>query len=137
MAKLTKNLGTGSVLTIVILVVLGYVIYSTYNQQLKKFVNLKISAEQARNHRFGLIIDTRTPKERELLGFLPNSIPISINTLSKDVPLAISNRNTWILVYSNGDNRAQMGAEQLYRMGYPNVRYIVQNYNALMPGSRN
>lgn len=98
-------------------------------------VPLRIGIPEAKSRRFGLIIDVRTPKEREELGYYPNSIPISPTLLKKEVPMDISNKNTWILVYSNGDNRAQMAADTLYGMGYPNVRYINETYLSLMPGS--
>ena len=122
---------------VAILVVVVYVIYtiSQQSQRTKVGPSLKISVGEAKARRFGLIIDVRTPKERELLGYYPNSIPISPDTLSQQVPLDISNKNTWILVYSNGDNRAPAAAEILYRMGYPNVRYIKETYLSLMPGS--
>ena len=55
--------------------------------------------------------------------------------LQTEVPLDISSKNTWILVYS-GDNRAAVAAEILYGMGYTNVKYITESYLKLMPGSR-
>ncbi len=96
---------------------------------------LKISVAEAKARRFGLIIDVRTPKERELLGYYPESIPISLKQLEQQVPLDISSKNTGILVYSNEDNRAQKAAETLYTMGYKNVRFITETYLRLMPGS--
>ena len=132
MAKVSK---LGSVLSIAIIVVIIYIIYSIKHQSPTMGPSLKISVSEAKERRFGLIIDVRTPKEREQLGYYPNSIPISPDILSQQVPLDISNKNTWILVYSNGDNRAPIAAEILYRMGYPNVRYITKTYLSLMPGS--
>ena len=134
MAKVSK---LGSVLTVAIIVAVVYVIYNISQQSHKTKVgpSLKISVGEAKARRFGLIIDVRTPKEREQLGYYPNSIPISPDTLSQQVPLDISSKNTWILVYSNGDNRAPAAAEVLYRMGYRNVRYIKETYLSLMPGS--
>ena len=101
-----------------------------YNQS-----SLRIGIPEARARRFGLIIDVRTPQERQQLGYYPNSIPISLERLRQEVPLDISNKNTWILVYCNTGRRAQMAAEILYKMGYPNVRYIDKSYLSLMPGS--
>jgi rhodanese-related sulfurtransferase len=134
MAKVGK---LGSVLTVAILVAIVYIIYTISQQSHRSKVgpSLKISVGEAKARRFGLIIDVRTPKEREQLGYYPNSIPISPDTLSQQVPLDISSKNTWILVYSNGDNRAPIAAEVLYRMGYRNVRYIKETYLSLMPGS--
>lgn len=87
--------------------------------------SLKISVSEARSRRFGVIIDTRSAKERELLGYYPNSIPLDSLHIPSDV-----NKNTWILIYS--DNRAAMAAEKLYRAGYHNVRYITETYLSLL-----
>ena len=128
----------GYVLTVAVIFVLIYGLYIFVNQQQysrSSNNSLLIGIPEARARRFGLIIDTRTPNERETLGYYPNSIPISIDKLQTQVPMDISNKNTWILVYSNGDDRAKVGADTLYRMGYPNVRYINQSYLSLMPGS--
>jgi rhodanese-related sulfurtransferase len=94
---------------------------------------LRISPADAKSRRFGLIIDVRTPRERELHGYYPNSIPISLQTLQQEVPLDISNKNTRILVYCNTGNRAAQAANTLYNMGYRNVRYIAEPYTSLMP----
>lgn len=96
---------------------------------------LKISIEEAKSRRFGLIIDGRTLDEREKLGYYPNSIPISLQRVKQEVPLLISNKDTWILVYCNTGTRAAEAANILYRMGYKNVRYINKSYLSLMPGS--
>jgi rhodanese-related sulfurtransferase len=125
----------GSVLTIAILILLVYLGFTYYSSSTHSEKSLRISVGEAKARRFGLIIDVRTPKERELLGYYPNSIPISPQRLQQEVPLDISSKNTWILVYSNGDNRAAAAAEVLYRMGYRNVRYINETYLSLMPGS--
>lgn len=125
----------GSVLTIAVLVLLVYLGFTYYSSPTHSEQSLRISVGEAKARRFGLIIDVRTPKERELLGYYPNSIPISPQRLQQEVPLDISSKNTWILVYSNGDNRAAAAAEILYRMGYRNVRYIKETYLSLMPGS--
>ena len=131
---MAKKLGT--VLSIAVFVLIIFVIYNVTHKSNKVGPQLRIDVPEAKARRFGLIIDVRTPKERDTLGFYPNSIPISIDKLQTEVPLDISSKNTWILVYSNEDNRAQMGAEILYRMGYKNVRYITQTYLSLMPGSQ-
>jgi rhodanese-related sulfurtransferase len=132
MAKVSK---LGSVLTVAIIIVVIFTIYNISHKSTTMGPSLKISVGEAKARRFGLIIDVRTPKEREVLGYYPNSIPIAPDTLRQQVPLDISNKNTWILVYSNGDQRAPAAAEILYRAGYPNVRYISETYLSLMPGS--
>ncbi len=124
------------ILILIIFISICYVIFNVTGKTNTVGPQLRIDIPEAKSRRFGLIIDVRTPKERDTLGYYPNSIPISINKLQSEVPLDISNKNTRILVYSNGDNRAQMGAEILYRMGYKNVRYITQTYLSLMPGSK-
>jgi rhodanese-related sulfurtransferase len=115
-------------------------IYLNYNYYPAKSIHnesaLKISIGEAKARRFGLIIDVRSEKERELLGYYPNSIHIAPEILEQQAPLDISNKNTWILIYSNGDPRASTSAEILYRMGYKNVRYIKETYLSLMPGSK-
>lgn len=129
-------LKTGTILSVVIIVTLAIVVYVNWYQQNAGQPNLRISVGEAKARRFGLIIDTRTPKERDQLGYYPNSIPISLEKLAKEVPLDISSKNTHILVYSNADYRAVIAAQLLYSMGYRNVRYINETYLSLMPGSK-
>jgi rhodanese-related sulfurtransferase len=117
-------------LIVLIIVIIVIIVYSI---PVHKEPSLKISISEARSRRFGLIIDVRTPKERDQLGYYPNSVPISMERISNQVPLDISSKNTWILVYS-GDNRAANAAEALHKLGYINVRYITESYNKLMPG---
>ena len=97
--------------------------------------SLDISIDEARSRRFGIIIDVRTTEERSQLGYYPESIPISIHDLQKGISLDISNKNTPILIYSNGDSRAMVAADIVYHMGYHNVRYINATYLSLLPGS--
>jgi rhodanese-related sulfurtransferase len=97
---------------------------------------LHIPIQEARSRRFGFIVDVRTPEQRNHLGYYPNSVPISLERLRAEVPLDITNKNTWILVYSNGDDKAKLAAEKLFHMGYPNVRFIQETYLSLMPGSK-
>lgn len=131
---MTKVFNVIFLFIIILLVLLGYYYFNT-EYLLKTQPNLKVQIPEARSRRYGLIIDVRTLKERNNLGFYPNSIPISIHKLSTDVPMYLSNKNTHILVYSNGDNRAEQGANILYQMGYKNVRFIDDSYLSLLPGS--
>jgi len=126
----------GPILSIVVIAVIVYLIYSnTAVSNKKSEPSLKISVIEARSRRFGLIIDVRTALERELLGYYPNSIPFSLDKLAQQVPLDMPNKNAWILVYSNGksDKKALIATETLYRKGYKNVRYIDESYLSLMP----
>lgn len=132
---MAKSNYTQHILTFVILGLLVFLVYNYINTPQNTASALQISVGEAKARRFGLIIDVRTPKERDLLGYYPNSIPISIEKLRKEVPLDISSKNTHILVYSNEDDRAKVAALLLYNMGYNNVRYIKQTYLSLMPGS--
>jgi len=112
------------ILCIVSIIIIAVILYpmnhSTYIEP-----SLKISVSEARARRFGIIVDARTVKEREKLGYYPNSI---MNIESLHIP-----KKTWILVYS-GDIRAANMANDLYRMGYDNVRYISESYIKLLPG---
>ena len=120
---------------IVILIVILVVCYLHMPMDTSSF-SLRISVEEARSKRFGLIIDVRTPKERSELGYYPLSIPISLDTLEKQIPIDISNKNTPILIYSNDDTRAEKAAAIIYRMGYHRVSYIDGTYLQLLPGSK-
>ena len=125
----------GPILSILVLLVIVYFIYMYYVRPVHIASPLKIGIPEARSRRFGLIIDVRTPKERELLGYYPNSIPIGLHQLQQQVPLDISSKDTWILVYCGTGARARKAAELLYSMGYKNTRFIDKSYLSLMPGS--
>jgi hypothetical protein len=58
-----------------------------------------------------------------------------MQALRTELPLDISNKQTPILVYSNGDSRAAEAAAIIYQMGYHDVSYIDKPYLVLMPGS--
>ena len=119
-----------------VLIILVVTLYINPLRYMEGDSPLQIDVVEAKSRRFGFIVDVRTPEQRNRLGYYPNSVPISLERLQSEVPLDISNKSTWILVYSNGDQKARMAAEKLYQMGYPNVRYIQDNYLRLMPGSR-
>jgi rhodanese-related sulfurtransferase len=131
---MAKRASIGFVLLIVLIVVIAVHSVSRSSTRAPD-VSLQISTGEARSRRFGLILDMRNAREREELGYYPNSIPVSLDRLSSEVPFLNSNRATSIMVYSNGDNRAKVAAHALYQMGYRNVRYITTSYLALMPGS--
>jgi rhodanese-related sulfurtransferase len=133
---MAKSIKTGSILTIVIVTLIAFLIYNYSEPVYKNERSLRISVDEARSRRFGLIIDVRTPKERELLGYYPNSIPISLDMINKQVPMDIAGKSTSILIYCNTGKRAEKAAEILYSMGYHNVRYINESYLSLMPGSQ-
>ena len=134
-----KHIGKFLIFIIVIVIVLiAYTqlnLESPMNGIKRPIQSLRISIQEAKANRFGLIVDVRSLKERAQLGFYPLSIPISMQALRKELPLDISNKQTPILVYSNGDSRAAEAAAIIYQMGYRNVSYIDKPYLALMPGS--
>ena len=104
----TKSVKIGIILLILfIFLFVPYAVYPTSPLSVSG-PSLLISTDEARAKRFGLIIDVRSPKEREELGYYPNSIPIAIDQLGTEVPFLISSKKTDILVYSNGDNRAKV-----------------------------
>jgi rhodanese-related sulfurtransferase len=122
-------------------IVLGAILYVVYtNMNSLQQPSLEIPVKEARSKRFRLMIDVRTPKEREELGYYPNSIPIAVDQLKTDVPFLIGSGlqslQSPILIYSNGDRRAQLAAETLYHLGYTQVRYISTTYLSMLPGSR-
>ena len=126
----------GPFVTLVLIALVAVLVYFQMNPSPSSA--LRISVAEARSRRFGLIVDVRTPRQRDLLGYYPNSIPIPLERLTMEVPLDISNKNTWILVYGAGpgDDAPRLAAETLHRMGYPNTRYITESYLSLMPGSQ-
>ena len=132
---MAKRVSFGIILLVVLVIVIAIHAVNQPSTHTPE-VSLRISTGEARSRRFGLILDMRNAREREELGYYPNSIPVSLDRLSSEVPFLNSNRAVSILVYSNGDNRAKVAAHALYQMGYRNARYITTSYLALMPGSR-
>jgi rhodanese-related sulfurtransferase len=128
--------GKGLMIVILIVILVLCYLYMPLDHDVYQMPSLRIGVEEARMKRFGLIIDVRTPKERSELGYYPLSIPISLDALEKEMPLDISNKNTPILIYSNGDTRAERAAAIVYRMGYHRVSYIDGTYLQLLPGSK-
>jgi len=125
----------GSLLTMALVITIAIVVYIvSYHTRLlaAHTPQLRIPIQEARARRFGLILDVRSEKERQELGYYPNSIPLSMQRLS-DIQSLTTNQAVSILVYSNGDHAAQQAAETLYTMGYQKVRYIAESYSYLMP----
>jgi rhodanese-related sulfurtransferase len=132
---MAKSNSVGYVLTVAILLIIAFVVYNVMDQSKSTIPSLRIGIPEARARRFGLTVDVRTPKEREVLGYYPNSIPISVQQIHREVPFLNPNKDIHILIYSNADNRAAMAADILYKLGYVNVRYINESYLSLLPGS--
>lgn len=133
-----------TLLTLLFFLIIGYLVYKYSIISNIQQYSLLIDIGLAKAQRFGLILDVRSPKEREELGYYPNSIPVSMEQLQEEIPFLlgskpndVSEKKTNILIYSTpGDHRAQNAAEILYKMGYHNVRYIDQSYLRLLPGSQ-
>jgi rhodanese-related sulfurtransferase len=127
-------------LLVLLLGILLYLLYASASSLLPS-PSLHLSAEQARRQRFALILDARTPRDREEGGFYPNSIPVDPATVQDEVPFLLGQRPTDrtpratpILVYSQaGDGKAKQVAETLYTMGYTGVRYLTESYVSLLP----
>jgi len=120
-------------LILLVLVITVCAVYFSTNDVDVTRPSLEISVADARMRRFGLILDVRSLQEREEMGFFPNSIPFDPEDWKKD---GLVGKATSIMVYSNGDGRAQRIAEQLYQAGYQNIHYITSPFTSLLPGSR-
>ena len=122
-----------SIITLSAIVVIGMIVYALYGSS-TLHPTLRVTPQEARARRYGRIFDVRSPAERDRLGYFPHSLPLSMENLEKGILLDLP-VTTHLLVYSNGDDRAQRAAEQLSRMGYMHVRYLQETYQALMPGA--
>jgi len=123
--------------SIIVWLLVASISYYVYTQALPIYrkTSLVILPHEVRDHSFSLIVDVRSPKEREEYGYYPNSVPISIDLLQQTIPIDLAiDPSSSILVYSNGDTRAQVAAEIIYSMGYTHVRYLREPYTILMPG---
>jgi hypothetical protein len=122
-----------SIIMLFAVVAISIIVYALYGSTLMS-PTLRVTPQEARARRYGRIFDVRSPVERDRLGYFPHSLPLSMENLEKGLPLDLP-LTTHILVYSNGDDRAQRAAEQISRMGYPHVRYLQETYQILMPGA--
>jgi len=123
-----------SMIILSVIVAISVIVYTLYESATSITPSLRVTPQEARARRYGRIFDVRSPMERDRLGYFPHSLPLSMENMEKGIPLDVP-MTTHILVYSNGDDRAQRAAEQISRMGYPHVRYLQETYQALMPGA--
>jgi len=127
-------LRTRSIVVLFSILAMGWIAYALYGSAATMGrATLRVTPQEARARRYGRIFDVRSPVERDRLGYLPHSLPLSMENLEMGLPLDLP-LTTRILVYSNGDDRAKRAAEQISRMGYP-VQYLQETYQALMPGA--
>lgn len=127
MASFSNSLIIGLILIFVVVIV-----YQSLPFYYKAYT-LDISPEEARTRRFSLIIDVRTPQEREEWGYYPNSNPIPADRLAAELPQLIADKNAALLIYANGDDRAMKAAQMAYDLGYHSVRYLTGTYVAMLP----
>lgn len=129
------------ILPLILICAVIAIIYQSFTHFSFQQDPLIITADVARRRRHTLILDVRTPKEREHFGFFPESIPIDPSRVTEEVPFLLgqkpgsrSPRPTPILVYSNaGDGRARQVAEQLYDLGFIETRYLKGSYIDMLP----
>ena len=129
---------------ILIVAVIAITLYSITGSSSLLFLQkngLEISAEKARRQRFSLIVDVRTPEERESFGYFPNSMPMDPSKVDKEIPFLLGRNlkggetvTTPILIYSNsGDGRARAVADQLYYLGFIGTQYLKGSYLSMLP----
>lgn len=125
---------------LLLLAVLAVVAYQLYVGDVFAFFHapaLDLSPSVARRQRFALILDLRTPKDRETLGFYPNSIPVDPSRLTEEVAYLLGHRQpgpSSLLVYSaEGDGRAEKAAHHLYQAGFTGARFLKGSYVDMLP----
>lgn len=102
-----------------------FIIYYTFFSSLRVNIN---DVKHYINYHNAKVIDVRTVFEWEY-GHYKNAInmpssEINIINLSKN---NIS-KNDYIIVYCNTGQRARKAADKIYKLGYKNVKYIIQPY---------
>ncbi len=78
-----------------------------------------------------LVLDVRTPLERETLGKYPGSSHIPSGELNKVVLDRVRDRGTVILVYCNTGQRARHAVEVLRELRYKHVMYIAGSWKSI------
>ena len=123
-----------------ILLLLAVAIAATAYASFQPSHPLSITPLDARRQRFSLLLDLRSPAEREEDGFYPSAIPVELDRIDTEVPylLGVSPSApppaTSILVYSQpGDRRAARAAQELYARGYRGVRYLEGSFKEMLP----
>ena len=78
-----------------------------------------------------LVLDVRTPLERETLGKYPGSSHIPSGDLEKVALDRIRDRDTVILAYCNTGQRARRAVDILHELGYKNAFYITGGWKSI------
>jgi rhodanese-related sulfurtransferase len=113
-----------------ILVVVGYIGYLLYDLAVNS--EHRISAEDAKQQKYDLILDVRTSIERQRLGHHPDSVDVASADLEKIMPSRYPNKSMKILVYCNTGHRARLATDKLHSLGYKNSVYITEGYKSLL-----
>lgn len=84
----------------------------------------KVSAEEAagimKSQQGYIILDVRTPEEYKG-GHIPKAINVPNETIQKEPPKALPNKEQLILVYCRSGRRSKDAAQKLVAMGYKNI----------------
>ena len=115
----------------VLLLLLVYFIIKLRNYA--RYSVFKISIEDAKkllSDPKTVVVDVRTSLERNV-GYYNNSIHIPASDIDNDFMKLNLNKNTTIIVYCNTGQRAKRAAEKIFKLGYCNVKYIVESYLSL------
>jgi len=120
-------------ISIILIIIISYIYFT---RDIKKHIDytnspLYIDINIARNTPFNIYIDVRTSFEYRTNGFYAKAINIPLSELY-NIQQIIPNKLTSILIYCNSGARAKKAAEQLYNIGYKNVRYITKSYTYLL-----
>ncbi len=97
----------------------------------------RISSEEAKRriaaHEVDLILDVRTKKERDTLGFFqnPKEIWIPAANIETEVPPRFPDKHMRIFVYCNTGHRARLATDKLRELGYTQVYYVSSGYKSL------
>lgn len=67
-----------------------------------------------------IVLDVRT-EEEYMEKHIPNSILIPVESIDKDAPAKLSDKNATIFVYCKSGRRSAIAVEVLTLMGYSNV----------------
>jgi phage shock protein E len=102
-------------------------------RQYARYSVFKISIDDAKKLLLDpktVVIDVRTVLERNI-GYYNNSIHIPASNIDNDLMKLNLDKKTNIIVYCNTGQRAKRAAEKIFKLGYCNVRYIIESYLSL------
>lgn len=115
-----------------IAVILVVAIFYSYSSPLR--MDVAEARRRIQKREIDKVVDVRTDIEVATLGSYPGAIHVQSADLPKKAA-QLFGKEDWLLLYCNSGQRARAAAEKLRDMGYSNVRYIAEPYQALMPSS--